>query len=151
MISKGIDVQITAPYAHSQNEKIERYIHTIEDSIQTLLVDSKLPLSFWGDAALTFVYLRNRITTSTLPEDKTPYEETNHSKPDLSHLQIWGCQCFPTIPPELHTKGGPRQFEAIFVGYEENRIGWQVRDLHGKYFFSRDVIFNKSVSGHLSS
>lgn len=36
------------------------------------------------------------------------------------------------------------------MGYEENRIGWWVCDLHGKYFFSRDVIFNESVPGHLS-
>ena len=150
MISKGIDVQITAPYAHEQNGKIERYIRTIEDGIQTLLADSKLPLSFWGDAALTFVYLRKRLPTSTLPEEKTPYEMFQHSKPDLSHLRVWGCQCFPLIPPELRTKAGPRRFEAIFVGYEENRIGWRVRDLNGKYFFSRDIIFNESVPGHLS-
>jgi hypothetical protein len=69
MTSKGIDVQVTAPYTHAQNGKIERYICTIKDSIQMLLADSKLPLSFWGNAALTFVYLYNRVTTSTLPED----------------------------------------------------------------------------------
>jgi hypothetical protein len=46
MISKGIDVQVTAPYTHAQNEKIERYIHTIEDGIQMLLTDSKLPPFF---------------------------------------------------------------------------------------------------------
>jgi hypothetical protein len=74
----------------------------------------------------------------------------NHSKPDLSHLRIWRCQCFPIIPPELHTKGGPRQFKAIFVGYEESRVGWRVHDLHVKYYFSRNVIFNKSIPGHLS-
>ena len=138
MASKGIDVQITAPYAHAQNGKIERYIRTIEDGIQTLLADSKLPLSFWGDAALTFVYLRNKLPTSTLPDDKTPHEVMHHSKPDLSHLRVWGCQCYPLISPELRTKGGPRRFEAIFVGYEDNRIEWCVRDLHGKYHFSRD-------------
>jgi hypothetical protein len=115
-----------------------------------LLADSKLPLSFWGDAALTFVYLRNRLATSTLPDNTTPHEIMNKTKPDLSHLRVWGCQCFPIIPPELRTKGGPRRFEAIFVGYEENRIGWWIRDLHGKYSFSRDVIFNESVPGHLS-
>ena len=150
MVSKGIDVQITAPYAHAQNGKIERYICTIEDGIQTLLADSKLLPSFWGDPALTFVYLRNRLPTSTLPDDITPYKVMNKSKPDLSHLRVWGCQCFPLIPPEQHTKGGPRRYEAIFVGYEENRIGWHVHNLHGKYFFSRDVIFNESVFGHLS-
>jgi hypothetical protein len=150
MASKGIDVQITAPYAHSQNGKIEQYIRTIEDGIQMLLADSKLPLSFWGDTALTFVYLRNRLATSTLPDDTTPHEIMNKTKPDFSHLQVWGCQCFPIIPPELRTKGGPRRFKAKFVGYEENRIGWQIRDLHGKYLFSRDVIFNESIPGHLS-
>jgi hypothetical protein len=29
-------------------------------------------------------------------------------------------------------------------------VGWRVHDLKGKYHFSRDVIFNESVSGHLS-
>jgi len=62
-----------------------------------------------------------------------------------------GCQCFVAIPPELHAKGGPRRFEAIFVGYEENQLGWHVRDLHGKYHFSCDVIFNELVPGRLSS
>ena len=150
MVSKGIDIQIMTPYAHPQNGKIEQYIWTIEDGIQTLIADSKLPLSFWGDAALMFVYLHNRLPTSMLPNNQTLHEVINHSKPDLSHLWVWGCQCFAIITPELHTKGGPRHFKAIFVGYEENRIGWQVCDLHGKYFFSRDVIFNESIPGHLS-
>ena len=35
------------------------------------------------------------------------------------------------------------------MGYEEARIGWCVRDLKGKYFFSRDIIFNEDSSGHL--
>ena len=36
-----------------------------------------------------------------------------------------------------------------FVGYEVNCVGWHVHDLHGKYSFSNDVIFNESSSGHL--
>jgi hypothetical protein len=149
MASKGIEVQITVPYAHAQNSKIERYICTIEDGIQMLIANSKLPLSFWGDAALTFVYLCNRLPTSMLLDDTTPYEIMNPEKPNLSHLRVWGCQCFLIISPEIHTKGGPRHFEVIFLGYEDNRIGWCVHDLHGKYHFSRDVIFNKSIPGHL--
>ena len=72
------------------------------------------------------------------------------TKPNLTHLRIWGCQCFVIIPPELCSKGSPRCFEAIFVGYEDDRVGWHVRDLNGKYHFSRDVIFNELVPGHLS-
>ena len=108
LIARGIAMQVTAPYAHAQAGKAERYVRTIEDGVQTLLADAKLPPSFWGDAALTTQYLRNRLPTSTLPTDTTPYEAMHGIKPDLSHLRIWGCQCFPAIPPELRSKGGPR-------------------------------------------
>ena len=149
-LSRGIAMQVTAPYAHAQAGKAERYVRTIEDGIQTLLADAKLPLSFWGDAAITTQYLCNRLPTSTLPVNTTLFEVMHSTKPDLSHLRVWGCQCFPSIPPELHTKAGPRRYEAIFVGYEENRIGWHVRDLAGKYHFSRDIVFNETTPGHLS-
>ena len=56
---QGIVVQQTAPYAHQQNGKIERYVRTIEEGGQTLLADSGLPMSFWGWAVLTSQYLRN--------------------------------------------------------------------------------------------
>ena len=148
--ARGISMQVTAPYAHAQAGKAEHYVRTIEDGIQALLADAKLPLSFWGDAALTIQYLRNRLPTSTLPPDTTPYEVMYGSKPDLSHLRVWGCQCFPSIPPELRTNGGPHRYEAIFVSYEDNRIGWRVQDMAGKYHFSRDVVFNEAVPGHLS-
>ena len=150
LVGRGITMQVTAPYAHAQAGKAERYVRTIEDGIQTLLADAKLPLSFWGDAALTTQYLRNRLPTSTLPSNTTPYEVMHGIKPDLSHLRVWGCQCFPAIPPEIRTKGGPRRYEAIFVGYDDNRIGWRVRDLAGRYHFSRDVVFNETTPGHLS-
>src|SRR5271168_4173664 len=61
-----------------------------------------------------------------------------------------GVPVLPSIPPELRLKGGPRRYEAIFVGYEDNRIGWRVHDMAGKYHFSPDVIFNESVPGQLS-
>lgn len=73
------------------------------------------------------------------------------TKPDLSHLRVWGCTCYVHIPAEKRIKGGPRRFEAIFVGYEEDRLGWLVKDKQGKLFFSRDVIFDESRPGHLSS
>ena len=82
LATRGIAVQVTAPYAHSQAGKAERYIRTIEDGIQTLLADAKLPPSFWGDAALTYQYLQNRVSTSTLPHGITPYKVMNNTKPD---------------------------------------------------------------------
>ena len=149
-LSKGIVVQRTVPYAHQQNRKSERYIRTIEEGGQALLADSGLPMSFWLDAMLTRQYLVNRLPTSTLSDSLTPYEVlTNGRKPDLSHLRVWGCDCYVAVPDELRAKAGFKRFRAIFVGYEEHRVGWRVRDLHGKYSFSNDVIFNEHSSGRL--
>ena len=97
----GIIVQQTAPYAHQQNSKIERYVRTIEEGGQTFLADSGLPMSFWGWAVLTSQYLRNRLLTSTLSTNITLIEALSHKKPDLSHLHLWGCQCFVTIMRKL--------------------------------------------------
>ena len=130
LVSKGIVVQRTVPYAHQQNGKSERYIRTIEEGGQALLADSGLPMLFWLDAVLTRQYLINRLPTSTLPENVTPFEViTNGRKPDLSHLRVWGCECFIAVPGEVRAKAGPKRFRAIFVGYEEHRVGWHVRDL----------------------
>ena len=99
LLSHGIAMQVTAPYAHAQAGKAELYVRTIEDGVQALLADAKLPLSFWGDAALTTQYLHNRLPTSTLPTGTTPYEVMHGVKPDLSRLRVWGCQCFSCYSP----------------------------------------------------
>jgi Reverse transcriptase (RNA-dependent DNA polymerase)/GAG-pre-integrase domain len=148
--SKGITVQRTVAYAHQQNGKSERYIRMIEEGGQALLADSGLPMSFWLDAVLTRQYLVNRLPTSTLPANITPFESlTAGRKPDLSHLRVWGCDCYVAIPDEIRGKAGPKRFRAIFVGYEEHRIGWRIRDLSGKYSFSNDVIFNENIPARL--
>ena len=148
--SRGIVVQRTVAYAHQQNGKSERYIRTLEEGGQALLADSGLPMSFWLDAILTQQYLLNRLPTSTLSENVTPFEViTAGRKPDLSHLRVWGCDCYVAVPDELRPKAGSKCFQAIFVGYEEHRIGWRVRGLDGKYSFSNDVVFNENMSGRL--
>ena len=67
----------------------------------------------------------------------------------MSHLRVWGCDCYVAVPDEVRGKAGTKCFCAIFVGYEEHRVGWRVRDLKGKYSFSNDVIFNENVSARL--
>ena len=106
-LSKGIVVHCTVPYAHQQNGKSKCYIHTIDEGGQALLADAGLHMSFWLDAMLTRQYLVNRLPTLTLPDNLTPYEVLSNScKPDLSHLQVWGCDCFVVVPDELHAKAG---------------------------------------------
>ena len=100
--SKGITLQRTVPYAHQQNGKSERYIRTLEEGGQALLADSGLPMSFWLDAILTRQYLINRLPTLTLPSNTTPFELIMAGvKPNLSHLRVWGCDCYVAVPDEI--------------------------------------------------
>ena len=92
----GISLQIMAPYAHTQARKVEWYVRTIEDGIQTLLADAKLLMMFWGDAALTVQYLCNCLPTSTLPPGTTPYE-IMHRQMTLPSLCM-GVPMFPIHP-----------------------------------------------------
>ena len=115
----GIVVQCTVPYAHEPNVKSEHYIRMLEEGGQALLAGSGLPMSFWLNAVLTQQYLCNRLPTSTLPNNVTPFEAlTNSCKPNLSHLCVWGCDCYAMIPDELRPKAGFKWFCVIFVGYE---------------------------------
>ena len=56
LTSRGVVMQVTAPYAHSQNGKAERFVRMLEVGFQMLLADSGLPMSFWGDATLMMNY-----------------------------------------------------------------------------------------------
>ncbi|KAJ3963864.1 hypothetical protein EV361DRAFT_765075, partial [Lentinula raphanica] len=44
---------------------------------------------------------------------------------------------------------GFKMLEGIFVGYEENCVGWKVRDIFGKEHFSDQVVFNEGQFGKL--
>ena len=77
----SISQQFTSPYSPHQNGIIERYWRTVFDSARAHLLSSKLPEFFWVRAVDTVVYTRNRVLTSAINDDKTPYEmfflETN--------------------------------------------------------------------------
>lgn len=151
LTSIGVAFQETVAYAHSQNGKAERFVRTIEDTIQTLLADSDLPASYWGYAALYAAHVRNRIPTTTLPRNMTPYERFYGAKPDLSLLRVFGCLCFPIIPKELRKKGDMMRYPAIFIGFREGTLGWVVISLDGKKTTTRDAIFYENVPGRLRS
>jgi hypothetical protein len=50
----------------------------------------QLPNMFWGEAVNCAVYLLNR-TVSKSTGDRTPYELWTSSKPNVSHLKVFGC------------------------------------------------------------
>lgn len=104
---------------------------------------------FLGDGILTAQYLQNHLPTSTLPPLATLYKVMKSSKPDFLHFSVWNCYCFVFYLSKIWAKGSGYHFEAIFIRYDKDHLSWRICDLNGKYFFSKDIIFNELVPGHL--
>ncbi|OAE21174.1 hypothetical protein AXG93_4012s1040 [Marchantia polymorpha subsp. ruderalis] len=107
-----------------------------------MLTDSGLSHGYWGEAIHTAVYLQNRSPSKALPNDKTPYELWHGQKPDLRHLQVFGCTAFAHIEKGHQGKIDPKSVECVFLGYSTTAKGYRVqrKDSH-KILESRSVRF----------
>ena len=143
----GISHQLSVPYMHQQNSKAECVIWTIEGRVLAMLHFAGLSQTYWGEAVLTAAYLHNRTESWALPLGKTPYEMLHSAHPNLSHLCVWGCCGFASIPLELQRKLGPKSREVLFMGYPPGVKGYWVHDkATGQFFNCRDVIFDENLA-----
>ena len=75
---------------------------TLLEQTHTLLHSSKLPKNLWGEVINHAVWLKNRMVTWGLPDEKTPFEMLYGKKPNLRKLYEWGNQVW------VHTLGGSK-------------------------------------------
>ena len=57
----GIKVEVVVAHKHWKNSQTKRYMQTIQGKIHVMLVTVQLPMTYWGEAALTAAYLQNLI------------------------------------------------------------------------------------------
>ncbi|KAJ9538252.1 hypothetical protein OSB04_030985 [Centaurea solstitialis] len=103
---KGIERQYSAPRTPQQNGVAERRNRTLIEAARTMLVDSKLPITFWTEAVNTTCYVQNRVLI-VKSKGKTPYELFEKKKPFIGFLKPFGCPC--TI---LNTKSHLGKFDS---------------------------------------
>nr|GEV99857.1 hypothetical protein [Tanacetum cinerariifolium] len=83
---KGIRRELSVARTPQQNGVAERKNRTLIKAARTMLVDSKLPITFWAEVVNTTCYVQNRVLVIK-PHNKTPYELFLARKPALSFMR----------------------------------------------------------------
>ena len=121
-----------------------KHRHIIQCAL-ALFSQSNLPISYWSYAVSTATHLINKLPTPIL-SNKSPWELLFKSKPSISHLKAFGCQCFPLLTPYNSHKLQPKSVPCIFVGYPSTSKGYICFDPSSyRFYTSRHVLFNESV------
>jgi hypothetical protein len=142
--SKGIEIEVTAPYSPSQHGVAERFNRTLLELARAMLIAKDLPPFLWDEAVAYANYLRNRAPTRAL-EGKTPYEAWNNHKPNVSHLREFGCDVWVLDETKNLSKLKPRSKKMIFVGFNEGSKSIRYYDpQHRNIKSSRNVAFNEN-------
>lgn len=102
-MQKGIQLNYTVPYNPKMNGVAERLNRTLVEKARSMLIASAIDRKFWIEAVKTANHLKNRSPTNAYGKQfiaKTPAEIWFGTKPELSHLRIFGSECFNHIPAE---------------------------------------------------
>ncbi|GKA66494.1 putative ribonuclease H-like domain-containing protein [Tanacetum coccineum] len=113
---KGIKREFSVARTPQQNGVAKRKNRTLIEAARTMLVDFKLPTTFWAEVVNTACYVLNRVLVIK-PHNKTPYELIRGRPPLIDFMKPFGCPV--TI---LNTKDHLGKFdgkadEGFFVGY----------------------------------
>ena len=137
---QGIQFESTVPYTPQQNGRAERKNRYLMEMARSMLTDAGLHNQYWGEAIITANHLQNRLPT--VGKTKTPYQEWNNTKSDLSYMRKFGCPAYVHTPKENRQKLDNKSRKLIFVGFEEGTKGYRLLDTsNNKVYISRDVIF----------
>ncbi|WMV25609.1 hypothetical protein MTR67_018994 [Solanum verrucosum] len=152
MSHQGIIHQTSCPYTPQQNGVAERKNRHLIETVRTLLIESHVPLRFWGDAVLSSCYLINRMPSSSIQN------QVLHSiLYPQSHLysippRVFGSTCFVHNLAPGKDKLTPRALKCVFLGYSRVQKGYRCysHDLR-RYLMSADVTFFESQPYYTSS
>ncbi|GKD07750.1 ribonuclease H-like domain-containing protein [Tanacetum coccineum] len=108
-----------------QNGVAKRKNRTLIEAARTMLVDSKLPTTFWAKAVNIACHVQNRILV-TKAHNKTPYELFLGRKPALSFMRPF--RCHVTILNTIDHLGmfDGKADEGFFVRYSINSKAFRV-------------------------
>ena len=134
----GILSEWTPPYTPQLNGIAERRNRTLLDMVRSMMCFTNLPISFWGHALETAVYILNKVPSKSVVS--TPYEIWSGKKPYLKYFKVWGCPAY--VKRNFGHKLEPRADKCLFVGYHREGRGYLFyHPTEQKIFVSRHATF----------
>jgi hypothetical protein len=142
---KGIVHETTVGYAPQSIGAAERLNRTLLERMRGMLKTSGATLSLWAEAMVTASYLRNCSPASATLK-QTPWELCFGSKPDVSHLRVFGATAYAFVPPQQRAKLSNCSRKGVVVGYSARSNGDRILlDGTRTVLDSRDVTFVESA------
>ena len=93
-----------------------------QDKARTMLLESSLPGTLWGEIILTSCVLRNLSPTSSL--SITPLEAWTGRRPSVQHLRVMGCKAYCQLDKvERNGKFSAKAWIGVLVGYSIDTPG----------------------------
>ena len=135
MKARGINLELSAPYAHEQSGAQERLHRTLDSGTRAALMESGAPDPFWALARGWFCEILNHVPNPRATQawaslgNKGPcsaYGYLNKSGTvNTFHLKPFGCRCYVLAPGDQKMNALQRRgIPAIFVGYPSGSKGF---------------------------
>ena len=103
----------------------ERKNKTLVEAAKAMLFDQGFPLFLWVKAYKTAVYIQNRCPHTALGR-KTPEEVLTGTRPNVSHIRIFGSVYYCRLHADNRKKLDPSGEKGLLVGYSEISKAYRV-------------------------
>ncbi|XP_047257832.1 uncharacterized protein LOC124889803 isoform X2 [Capsicum annuum] len=152
MTYQGIIHQTSCPYTPQQNGIAERKNRHLIETAHALLIESHVPLRFWGDVVLVSCYLINRMPLSSIQNQVLYSILLPQSHLYFISPRVFGSTCFVHNLAPGKDNLAPRALKSIFLGYSRVQKGYRCYSSNlGRYLMSVDVTFFKYQPNYTSS
>jgi len=155
LAEKGITFEPSPLYTQHKNGMAKRMIQTLNSKARSMMLDANVPIIFWPKAIRTACYLHRRSPTSSLTDNRLPYEVLYGTIPKKGHLRRFGCRVYKHIPPaqRMEKKFGNHSSMCMMLGYAHNTTKiWRIWDFksgrNGRAVECSSVVFDEEENAH---
>ncbi|GJW95506.1 putative ribonuclease H-like domain-containing protein [Tanacetum coccineum] len=118
----GIKREFSVARTTQQNGVAKKRNRILIEAARTILVDSKLPTTFWAEEVNTACYVLNKVLVIK-PHNKTPYELIRRRTPLIDFMKPFGCLVTILNTRDHLGKFDGKADEGFFVGTPFNAAG----------------------------